>query len=570
MKTIKKRVFAISTILVLCVVFIALAAESRATPSMHGVRVNGELVDARAFVIGGRNYFMLRDVAYILRDTPAHFDAVWDDGRILLTSGRVYDGELSQIDPATTAAVRTGTPVYVNGEPMTFTAYSIRGNNFFQLRELGDALGFSVEWHDNEVLICTWRGEPQIFTIATWLHDECSCTADPQTAAARARWDDRRLMEARHNFKIRYERYGGWHDVRDDMRDQMLVQNRNWQMWMIDPSWFPWLQGQRLFSPIPMHHFEACDIRWNQCTLTNTSRGGVPHGFSHGAEMSGGVYFNMRLLEETGLPRDIPFTLQQEDNWTWDTFTDISRPLSRDLLGSHWPMWPITSFNVDFLNQALASNGAAYVTINPETGHFENATTTDEFRETLEWVAQLYRERLVFAPGEHEPWDAFVSMFNDSQGALRVAGHYAAISIYPELDDPWGFVSFPRGPRSDRHYAWVSRTINVIPFFYTEDEVDAFMFAYRMWNRPLPADTPQIRHWAEYHRDMRSVEETMANFTNNPDLQIMPAHLMMPGLGHTVSELFAWRIWSGDDPAVIIEEAQPVWNAFIERVNNLN
>jgi hypothetical protein len=59
----------------------------------------------------------------------------------------------------------------------------------------------------------------------------------------------------------------------------------------------------------------------------------------------------------------------------------------------------------------------------------------------------------------------------------------------------------------------------------------------------------------------------MVNFTRVPEMQSMPAQNFMPGLGNTIGENFAWRVWSGNEPAVIVEEAQLVWNAFLDRVN---
>jgi len=425
----------------------------------------------------------------------------------------------------------------------------------------------------NEVLAAERDLGGMEINIAQWFTDECTCTAEPVSAAERARWDDRREMEERYNFKIRYVRYGSWHDVRDDVRDQLLAQNRDFHMWVVEPTWFATHHSQRLFAPIPMYNFEDdYGIEWNQSILELTSRDGQPHGFASGIEMAGGVYFNMRLLEEAGVPRDLPFTLQRENTWTWDAFTEMAIPLNRDLTGDGiTDLWAITAFHQDVLAHALASNGAAYVVINPETGRFENATNTDAFREALSWVVHLDELGLTFVEDEGDSWDMFIPMFNDAQGAIRVAGNYVAGNIFPELADPWGFVAFPRGPRMDRHYAWVQQNFNVIPHFFDDDEVDDIMFAIRKWIRPLPEDDPDdwILEAEAVHRDLRSVEETMVNFTRNPDLHVMPAHAMMPALGHMLGENFAWRVWRGNDPSVIIDEAQQVWDTFIDRVNNL-
>jgi hypothetical protein len=412
--------------------------------------------------------------------------------------------------------------------------------------------------------------------IANWWTDECTETIEPESFAQRARWDDRRDQEELYNFRMRYVRYGSWHDVRDDLQQQLLAEDRNFQMWIVEPTWFATNHSQGLFAPIPMHHFDDdYGIEWSHSLIENTMRDGAAHGFAHGVEMAGGVYFNMRLLEESGLARDLPFTLQRDNNWTWDTFMEMARPLSVDRTGDGIPdTWAITSFHQEVLAHALASNGASYAVVNPATGRFENSTNTDAFREAIEFSVNLRDEMLAM----HEDdvggaWDVFIQMFNDGQGAIRVAANYVAGNIFPVLADDWGFVAFPRGPRAESgvHMAWVSQNINVIPHFYSDEEIDNMMFAMQRWIRPLPDDDPD--DWMEdaftNHRDPRSVTETMVNFTRNPEFQGLPAHLMMPGLGHTLSENFAWRVWVGNDPSVIIEEAQQYWDAFLDRVNNL-
>jgi ABC-type glycerol-3-phosphate transport system substrate-binding protein len=409
--------------------------------------------------------------------------------------------------------------------------------------------------------------------IANWWTDECTQTADPESFSQRVRWDHRAEVEEEYNFTMRYVRYGGWHDVRDDVSQQLLAGNREFQMWIVEPTWFATHHAQGMFAPIPMENFdEESGIEWSRGLIELTMREGNPHGFASGAEMAAGVYFNMRLLEEAGLPRDLPYTLQAENNWTWDTFLEMVRTLA--LAGDDGTgvrtSWALTTFHKDMLSYALASNGAAFARVDPETGRFVNTTNEDAFRETIQFMVQLRDEMLAM----HEddiggPWNAFIQMFNDGLGAIRCAANYVAGNL--ELADDWGFVAFPRGPRSDRHYAWVSQNLYTIPHFYNEDEVADFMFAYRMWNMALEDDDPDDWRFDAYavHRDPRSVEETMANFTRNASLQLVPAHDMMPGLSDRLDHLFAFRVWVGYDASQIIEEGQLVWEEFLERVNNL-
>ncbi|MCL1988983.1 MAG: extracellular solute-binding protein [Firmicutes bacterium] len=407
-------------------------------------------------------------------------------------------------------------------------------------------------------------------TIATWWADEATDTVDPQTALERMRWDDRADLEALHNFRIRTVNMGGWTETRDMMPFEIAAGNRDIQIWVMEPTWFSTMHGQNLLAPIALDNFHP-DINWNQSVMDFTMRGGLPHAFAMGTEFAGGVYFNMRLFEEAGFPPDYPFQLQAEGRWNWETFTEVARALSRDLDNDGInDTWAMSSFNQDFLDRALASNGAAFVSIDPTTGEFINTTNTPQFLETINWVVQLREEMLAMHEDDiGAEWNFFIDAFNSGLSAMRSAGHYVASGeILPNLADPWGFVSFPAGPSGGDHYSWVTSNFNAIPQFYTEEEIDDFMFAIYLWNRPLPGADDDDWMFGEYarHADPRSVDETMVNFTRNPYLQVMPAHQMIPG-GIDVGPNWAWRIWADNDAATIVEEAMQVLD---ERLNQVN
>jgi len=126
-------------------------APATATPSTHSILVDGQPVAFRAFTIGGSNFFMLRDLAYTLNGTASQFEVTWDGSRnaINLITGSPYTpvgGEMPAGDNAVRDAHPSTAAVYVDGQPVNLRAYTIGGNNFFMLRDLGEALGFGVDW----------------------------------------------------------------------------------------------------------------------------------------------------------------------------------------------------------------------------------------------------------------------------------------------------------------------------------------------------------------------------------------------------------------------------------------
>jgi hypothetical protein len=54
----------------------------------------------------------------------------------------------------------TSSPVLVNGKNTAFDAYNIANNNYFKLRDIGQAFDFGVDWDGarNTIVIDTSKG----------------------------------------------------------------------------------------------------------------------------------------------------------------------------------------------------------------------------------------------------------------------------------------------------------------------------------------------------------------------------------------------------------------------------
>jgi len=140
-------------------------APSTATPTSSSVLVNGTTVSFDAYNINGNNYFKLRDLASVLSGTGKQFDVTWDAAvnTINLVSGQAYTpvgGEMASKGSGNQTATLTTSTIYLNGAPVALTAYNIGGNNYFKLRDIGQALDFGVAWDGatNTITIDTSTG----------------------------------------------------------------------------------------------------------------------------------------------------------------------------------------------------------------------------------------------------------------------------------------------------------------------------------------------------------------------------------------------------------------------------
>lgn len=136
-----------------------------AIPTASTVLVDGKNIAFDAYLIEGNNYFKLRDLAHSLNGTTKQFEVGYDGetNSIALTTGQSYTvlgGEMEGKGIGTKEATPTDSKIIKDGMETQFTAYLIDGNNYFKLRDIGQAFDFSVEWdgESNTIAINTNKG----------------------------------------------------------------------------------------------------------------------------------------------------------------------------------------------------------------------------------------------------------------------------------------------------------------------------------------------------------------------------------------------------------------------------
>lgn len=126
----------------------AMAAGITAVPNASPVSLDGKAAEIAAYTIDGNNYFKLRDVVALLNGTEANFEVGFDEAAnaISLTTKEMYTAigdELKNTKPtAKKQALYSGQSIALNGKAVSMKAYEIDGYNYFQLRDLGEKLGF--------------------------------------------------------------------------------------------------------------------------------------------------------------------------------------------------------------------------------------------------------------------------------------------------------------------------------------------------------------------------------------------------------------------------------------------
>ncbi len=150
----------------LCVPAFAFTAQL----SAQNLSVDGRSVECEKYNIDGSNYFKLRDLAKLLNGTGSQFDVGWDEANkvVSVTTKHAYttpNGHELELGADNSATAQPSAQIImIDGAVRSdLTVYNIGNSNFFKLREMGDALGFDVDFDEstNTAIVKSRSAQPQ-------------------------------------------------------------------------------------------------------------------------------------------------------------------------------------------------------------------------------------------------------------------------------------------------------------------------------------------------------------------------------------------------------------------------
>lgn len=139
-----------------------MVADTGSTPiayaSTQNVLVDGKSIEFQCYALKDENgymtnYIKLRDVASVLNGTAAQFNVGWN-GNVNIETGKAYvpnGSEMSTPFSGDRAYENATATTNVNGKAANLNAILLKddigsGFTYYKLRDLGNALGFKVDW----------------------------------------------------------------------------------------------------------------------------------------------------------------------------------------------------------------------------------------------------------------------------------------------------------------------------------------------------------------------------------------------------------------------------------------
>lgn len=142
-----------------------------AAPVLYTVSVNDQNYNLQAFAINGEDYFKLRDIAFILKETIMRFDVDWYiwENAIYIESGENYyetGDELMISDTKQTASPVTS-KVYINDKISDYSAYFVNGNTYMKIADIAESVGFQadIDTKSSKVVIKSTPIEPYSYAV---------------------------------------------------------------------------------------------------------------------------------------------------------------------------------------------------------------------------------------------------------------------------------------------------------------------------------------------------------------------------------------------------------------------
>lgn len=125
--------------------------KGQADTNKSGIIYNGKTKDISAYKFNDNNYFKLRDIAMLSNESNSKFNIIWNEEKnsIEILVNETYKpvgGELSNIKSGKKDVVENISKIYKDGKLIELESYTIEGNNYFKLRDLGEMLDFEVDW----------------------------------------------------------------------------------------------------------------------------------------------------------------------------------------------------------------------------------------------------------------------------------------------------------------------------------------------------------------------------------------------------------------------------------------
>lgn len=421
-----------------------------------------------------------------------------------------------------------------------------------QYTVITDADGNPVDLGGMEIIIRDW-----------WSEDK---EEEPSNAYEEAREEYYDWIQETYNFTIKRVAISSWASTPEDFVNYATSGGDENYLFVLR-------QGSELVSAMNsglMYDLSTLDCldfseaKWRSGIHEMMSKGDKIYGmYGDYPEPKGGMYFNKRILEEAGINPDDIYEYQENMEWTWDKFEELCQKVQADTDNDGViDRYAMANFTSCFYPEAVYSNGGEFIG-KDENGKYYNALESDATMEALNWALDMLSKYEMVYP-EDAAWDYWITAYKNGEACFMADETYRAGQM-SDMEDDFGFVCFPMGPKADDYKSVFYDNSVVIPACYDADKAWKLAFAYNLYTEPIPGFEDYATWKSEYlksFRDTESVELSIARLEENG---FNTYHTMIAGLD--LGPDLIWGMSKDSTPAQQAEKIRNTWASYLEEAN---
>jgi ABC-type glycerol-3-phosphate transport system substrate-binding protein len=342
-------------------------------------------------------------------------------------------------------------------------------------------------------------------------------TYEPRNEGEERDLEFRRKIFAEQGFTFEVVEISDFDNYLPVVVNNIMSGNKNYSIYQVEPG-----QGMTLFKQgllYPVSDSKAVNFNnreaiaevtplYNGLVQEFMTIGGKTYGWDNGLPNDNWgqamLFFNAKHLQEVGLSPEYIYDLQKNNNWTWDTFLDLCRKLTRDT--NNDGITDIYALPCDDAREIIRGfiygNGGNLVTFDAQ-GKASSSANTPAVLEALAFYNTLITEGLVLTQPTYD-WGWNWTAFYDQRVAMTFDPEWRKGQA-DQFDG--GYVLPPRGPRSSQIRLDAGALFKVIPSIFTPAEVDVILKAHELFNTPTDTDWLGGHYWAS--SNLRDVTETV-------------------------------------------------------------
>ncbi len=408
-------------------------------------------------------------------------------------------------------------------------------------------------------------GGMQVIIADWWSNPKGADTVPAKTKVEEDRRAWHKYLGYKYNFSVKEIGIGSWGSHPQSVANYCVLGGDENYVFCIDTrSVTTGVKSQLYYDMNKSKDVDWTQQKFDKATAELMTKNGAMYGCRPMApEPRTGLFFNKRLLSEANVDPESIYDMQKNGEWTWANFEKVLAKITRDIDNDGViDVWGMANHNTEVCHVILESNGGCVIG-KDANGKFFNNIESDASIEAMTWGNKMHNLYEMPQP-EGSEWNWMYAAFMNGQAAFMAEQEYF-VDTLAEMQDDWGFVMFPKGPRAKDYRCVNIDNIYVVPAIYGDERAGKITKIFDIYQTECPGydggEAWKEDFYARF-RDERAVDETLALMRTHGSTLLSK---LIPGL--EPGDIF-WTVYPGwETMQEGCDKVRNSWNALIAEVN---